>query len=415
MREGWRKATIAEVCDVVNGGTPKTGVAANWGEPHMWITPAEMGGRSDPYVGKTDRQLTNVGLAAANLLPPYSVILSSRAPIGHLVINSVPMATNQGCKGLIPKRGLDHKYLFYYLESVVDLLNDLGTGTTFKELSGGKLKEVPIPLPPLAEQQRIVAILDKAFAGLTTATSNAAKNLKNARELFDSYLNSILEHKGLGWIDRRLSDLIDVTHGFAFDGKYFVNDEGDYPILLTPGNFTEVGSLNFNERNTKRFTGAVSPHFVLQSGDLVVVMTDLSSKMKILGKPAFVEHDRILHNQRIGRVVFRDKNLWSRYLYYFFRTAVFVKDVKATATGTMVRHTAPKRILNAIISIPPTVDEQKSIAAALDNLSGEVEKLEARYRKKMRDLTILKQAILQRAFSGKLTSPPQQRISEAAE
>ena len=82
-------------------------------------------------------------------------------------------------------------------------------------------KKCTIPLPPLAEQQRIVAILDKAFAGLATATANAEKNLKNARELFDSYLNSILEHKGLGWIDRRLSDLIDVTHGFAFDGKVF--------------------------------------------------------------------------------------------------------------------------------------------------------------------------------------------------
>jgi len=135
VRPGWRKATIGEVCEVVNGGTPKTGVAANWGGAHMWITPAEMGGRSDPYVGETVRKLTGAGLAAANLLPPHSVILSSRAPIGHLVINTVPMATNQGCKGLVPKSSLDHKYLFYYLESIVGLLNDLGTGATFKELS----------------------------------------------------------------------------------------------------------------------------------------------------------------------------------------------------------------------------------------------------------------------------------------
>jgi type I restriction enzyme S subunit len=91
----------------VNGGTPKTGVAACWGGMHMWITPAEMGGRGDPYVEETERRLTDAGIAAANLLPPNSVILSSRAPIGHLVINTVPMATNQGCKGLVPKVGLD--------------------------------------------------------------------------------------------------------------------------------------------------------------------------------------------------------------------------------------------------------------------------------------------------------------------
>ena len=104
-----------------------------------------------------ERRLTDAGLNAANLLPPYSVILSSRAPIGHLVINTVPMATNQGCKGLVPKAGVDHSYLCY-LGSIVGLLNDLGTGATFKELSGSKLKEVPIPLPPLTKQKRIVAI-----------------------------------------------------------------------------------------------------------------------------------------------------------------------------------------------------------------------------------------------------------------
>jgi type I restriction enzyme S subunit len=81
----------------------------------------------------------------------------------------------------------------------------------------------------------------------------------------------------------------------------------------------------------------------------------------------------------------------------------------------MVRHTAPKRILSAIISIPPTLDEQKSIAAALDDFSGEAEKLEARYRKKTRDLAVLKQAILQKAFFGELTSPPSQALNEAAE
>src|SRR5271166_609751 len=76
----------------------------------------------------------------------FSYSLIAR-PNGHLVINTKPMATNQGCKGVVPGKWLDHKFLFYYLSSVVQLLNDLGTGATFKELSGGKLKEVPLPLP----------------------------------------------------------------------------------------------------------------------------------------------------------------------------------------------------------------------------------------------------------------------------
>jgi type I restriction enzyme S subunit len=135
MKSGWNKKTIGDVCDVVNGGTPKTRVASYWDGPHQWITPAEMGKRNSPYIGVTARSLTDAGLqnSSARLLPPESVILSSRAPIGHLVINTELMATNQVCKGLVPHDQLEHQFLYYYLISIVDLLNDLGTGATFKE------------------------------------------------------------------------------------------------------------------------------------------------------------------------------------------------------------------------------------------------------------------------------------------
>lgn len=136
MKAGWQIKKIGDVCEVVNGGTPKTDVAAYWDGPHQWVTPAEMGKRSSPYISKTTRTITDAGLqnSSARLMPLHSVILSSRAPIGHLVINTEPMATNQGCKGLIPTSNIDAKFLFYYLSSIVPLLNDLGSGATFKEL-----------------------------------------------------------------------------------------------------------------------------------------------------------------------------------------------------------------------------------------------------------------------------------------
>jgi type I restriction enzyme S subunit len=213
MKKGWQTKTIGEICEVVNGGTPKTGVTKYWNGEHRWITPAEMGKRATPYIGETARTLTNAGMAnsSAQLLPPHSVILSSRAPIGHLVINTEPMATNQGCKGLIPSSQLIYKFLYYYLSSIVELLNSLGTGATFKELSGGKLKEVTIPLPPLPEQHRIVGILDEAFAGLATAKANAEKNLQNARALFESRLQSVFSQRGEGWVVKTLEELGTIT------------------------------------------------------------------------------------------------------------------------------------------------------------------------------------------------------------
>ena len=155
MSAHWVKKSIGDVCEVVNGGTPKTGVSKYWDGEHLWITPAEMGGRATPYVDETARKLTDLGVgeSSATLMPPYSVILSSRAPIGHLAINLKPMATNQGCKGLIPLATINYKFPYYYLTSIVDYLNLIGTGATFKEVSGSKLKEVPIPVAPLPEQR----------------------------------------------------------------------------------------------------------------------------------------------------------------------------------------------------------------------------------------------------------------------
>ena len=117
MKPGWQRKKIGEVCEIVNGGTPKTNVPEYWRGRNLWITPAEMGKRVTPYVSDTVRKITDLGLqdSSAQMLPPDSVILSSRAPIGHLVINTRPMATNQGCKGLIPTAQLQHKFLFYYL------------------------------------------------------------------------------------------------------------------------------------------------------------------------------------------------------------------------------------------------------------------------------------------------------------
>jgi type I restriction enzyme S subunit len=215
MKAGWQRKTIGDVCEVVNGGTPKTGVAEYWDGSHQWITPAEMGKRTSPYIGQTERTISDAGLrnSSARLLPEKSVILSSRAPIGYLVINTAPMAANQGCKGLVPLNGLDSKYLFYYLASIVPLLNDLGTGATFKELSGGKLKEVPIPVAPLAEQHRIVAILDEVFDGIATAE----KNLQNARALFESHLQAVFSQRGNGWEVKKIREVAKHSLGKMLD------------------------------------------------------------------------------------------------------------------------------------------------------------------------------------------------------
>ena len=198
MKTNWQTKTLGEVCEIVNGGTPKTNVASYWDGNIQWITPKDMGKLRSTFVAETERQITEAGLknSSAKILPPKSIILSTRAPIGHLAINQVPMATNQGCKGLIPNSALDVNYLFNFLWISKDLLNELGSGTTFKELSGTRLKGVPIPLPPSPEQRRIVAKLD----ALSSETKQLASLYKSKLLALEELKKSVLRQAFSGKI-----------------------------------------------------------------------------------------------------------------------------------------------------------------------------------------------------------------------
>jgi type I restriction enzyme S subunit len=126
--------------------------------------------------------------------------------------------------------------------------------------------------------------------------------------------------------------------------------------------------------------------------------------MKILGKPAFVETDNVLHNQRIGRVIFWNGQIEKRFLYYFMMSDGFLRNIKCSATGTMVKHTAPKRILSNVILFPVDGGEQRDIIGKLDSLQEETQRLKSIYQQKLAALDALKKSLLHRAFNGELTN-----------
>ena len=175
------------------------------------------------------------------------------------------------------------------------------------------------------------------------------------------------------WSDVKLSEIIDVKHGFAFPGKKIrENPPGD--ILLTPGNFAVGGG--FKGDKYKYFDGQVPEEYVLHEGDLIVTMTDLSKQADTLGYPAIVpklQHSRFLHNQRLGKVEIRDPaKVDKRFVSYLLRAPVYRQEVFAGATGTTVKHTSPGRILAFKASIPP-LSEQRFIAHILGTLDDKIE------------------------------------------
>ena len=245
----WPIVILSEITEIISGGTPKSQTKEYWGGDIKWITPADLGKLKNIYTSDTSRKISALGLqkSSAKLIPSLSIILSTRAPIGHLAINTVEMATNQGCRGLVPNQELEVKFLFYFLLKNVSLLNDLGSGTTFKELSKAALGNVGIPLPPIPEQKRIVAILDKAFADIDRARAITEQNLKNARELFDSYLQQVFSKLGGDCKVKLLSDktmleMIDGDRGKNYPKKSDFMDVG-YCLFLSTKNVRPDGFL----------------------------------------------------------------------------------------------------------------------------------------------------------------------------
>jgi type I restriction enzyme, S subunit len=443
MREGWQILTIGETCELVNGGTPKTGVPEYWDGKLNWITPAEMGRRLSPYVGETQRAISELGLqnSSARMLPPYSVILSSRAPIGHLVINTAPMATNQGCKGLIPKSTIQYKFLYYYLYSIVDLLDSLGTGTTFRELSGGKLKDVDIPVPPLPEQQRIVALLDEAFAGLASAKANAERNLQNTRALFEGALNSAIQGELIPQdssddsaaelieeikkaryvaitqgraraeksesIDRDLDSVIKPPRGWALvlleslaigisDGvhkkPHYVSTGVPFITVknLTAGAGISFDDLNYISREDHdEFIKRTHP----EKGDILVTKDGTIGVVRLIDTD--VEFSIFVSVALIKPVM---KEL-APYLVYALRASCVQSQI--VPQGAALKHLYLVDLRRLVIPLPP-LREQKIIVESLDALSEETHRLTSLYERKLAALEELKKSLLHQAFNGEL-------------
>ena len=170
-----------------------------------------------------------------------------------------------------------------------------------------------------------------------------------------------------------LRDLIDIRHGFAFKGEFF-RDEPSDNVLLTPGNFAIGGG--FKGDKLKYYVGPIPEGFVLEDGDLVVTMTDLSKEADTLGYPAIVpamKGLRFLHNQRLGKVIIiASSKIEKDFLYYLLQTQNYRREIIASATGTTVKHTAPERIKAFNFHLPP-VPEQRAITQILRALDDKIE------------------------------------------
>ena len=197
----WRWKELGEIGKVVGGGTPSTRDPENFASPGIpWITPADLSGFSEKYISQGKRFLSprGLGMSGATLIPPGSVLFSSRAPIGYCAVAKNEMTTSQGFKSLILFPMMSSDYVFEYLRGSAEYAESRARGTTFKELSASRFSKLRIPVPPADEQIRIA----KRLQGHRHSLDQTDAEIKLAKTLTVNIRRAILRHAFSGHLTR---------------------------------------------------------------------------------------------------------------------------------------------------------------------------------------------------------------------
>lgn len=176
----WKKITLGELGTIVGGSTPSTKYVENYNNGTIpWITPKDLSVFNKRYIFKGERNITPQGLrsCSAQMMPQNTILFSSRAPIGYIAIAGTELCTNQGFKSIVPNQTVDYLFLYYLLKYNKDRIESMGSGTTFKEVSGTTMKNISVNIPiDIQEQKKIASVLD-AIDSKIEANNNVNDNL----------------------------------------------------------------------------------------------------------------------------------------------------------------------------------------------------------------------------------------------
>lgn len=155
----WIECTLNDIGEIVGGATPATAMKKYYGGKIPWITPKDLSSHQERYIAKGERNITSAGLnsCSTRLLPKNTILFTSRAPIGYIAISSTELCTNQGFKSIIPKEGIDKLFVYYLLIYNRNKIISMGSGTTFKEISGKVMKSIDVKIPQTIQHQRKIA------------------------------------------------------------------------------------------------------------------------------------------------------------------------------------------------------------------------------------------------------------------
>lgn len=435
--QGWEIKTLGEIGKVISGGTPSTSNKDNFDGEIAWITPADLSGYKEKYISKGKRNLSEQGLknSSARLLPPNSILFSSRAPIGYVAIASNTLCTNQGFKNLIPNDDVSSEYIYYFLLYSKRLAESVASGTTFKEISATNFSKLPIPLPPLEVQKAIVEKLENAFAHIDEAVRHLKSVQTNIPRLKSSLLHcafsgKLTESQNSSHKVQTLKSVVGVEGEFEREegatspfkplhplikeeipqgweiktlGEVFKVIGGGTPSTANPkfwsGNIAWITSANIENEN---FT-IIPKKFINQSA-IQASATNLVPKNTIivvtrvgLGKVGITDVETCFSQDSQALLPLIDLNV--KFMAFQIRNKA--QNFIVSSRGTTINGITKDTLKKVALKIPPLAT-QNQIVQILESKFAHLEKLEQFVNASLENLQKLKSSLLNQAFKGEL-------------
>lgn len=420
---GWAEVEIGEIAEVVAGGTPKANDASNFEAPGVgiaWLTPADLSGYKAKEISKGSRDLSLKGYesCSAKLMPKGSLLFSSRAPIGYVALAANDISTNQGFKSFIFPREINPSFAYYYLKSIRELADSLGTGTTFKELSGTTAKTLPFRMAPTSEQTRIAQKLDELLAQVDTLKARIDAIPVLLKRFRQSVLAAAVsgrlteewrtQHSQPVWELSTFGDAGAVSGGLTKNAKRselslekpYLRVANVHANKLILDDVTSIGLTEKEFEKTK-----------LRAGDILIV--EGNGSLEHIGRAAIWggEVPDCSHQNHLIRWRATSKVLPNFALYQLL-SPQGRKQLVELANSTTGLHTLSITKVAALSLPVPTPGEQAEIVRRVEQLFAFADQLESKVASAKTRIDHLTQSILAKAFRGELV--PQDPNDEPA-
>lgn len=312
----WIECKISDIGTVVGGATPSTKKVENYKSGNIaWITPKDLSTLSGRYIRRGERNITEIGLKSCStqLLPPNTVLFSSRAPIGYVAIAANEVCTNQGFKSVIPNEATDPLFLFYLLKYNKDKIETMGSGTTFKEVSGNTMKNIIVRVPLDKEVQKNIASILGTLDDKIEENERINNNLEQqAQALFKSWFVDFEPFDGQipdAWESGVLGDFVEIKRGGSPRPiQNYLSDSGLHWLKISDA--TSISSPFINEIKEYIIEEGLKKTVFLKAGNLVL------SNSATPGLPKILDIDTCIHD---GWLYFPSSKLSNEYLYLYFK------------------------------------------------------------------------------------------------